>query len=505
MKHIVLIFVFSIHSITALFSQESQKYDNIWTLNMLSGRYNRIDFSSNPLKIDSLYVHKQLGIGMDAPNASICDRNGKFLFYSNGCAIAGGDTKVLPNGLKINPETVYKSFCFSGGGSYPDGGNQLLFLPHPADTSTFYLFHSGRDDNGIGLLTYQFTKLYYTELNTKPNAGIGDVVKKNVLLTMDSIGDTGTSACKHGNGKDWWVITPTVLKHGYLRTLLTKNGPQYIGKQLIGPSDDIERGEGQSCFSPDGSKYVRTDPFYGIYILDFDRCTGLMSNPIHIDTLEKCYLSGVAISPNSRYLYYTTGLNLYQFDLQAKDIAKSVILIDTYDFFLAPNTVGFFKCQLAPNNKIYVGAVQTSVALSVINDPDEVGKACNFVKYGVILPAEYYVGLPNHSNYRLGAKKGSPCENQLSAIKDNKLDGANIHLYPNPTPTQDKLYVNLDIIYQGVIVTDITGKVIKRIYPNAEQSEYQIDTFDLSNGLYFVIGITTDGRQAAAQRFVVLH
>lgn len=63
------------------------------------------------------------------------------------------------------------------------------------------------------------------------------------------------SACKHANGKDWWVIVLEYNTNKYHRYLLNKDGIKEIGVQAVGDKD--ANGVGISVFSPDGTKYAR--------------------------------------------------------------------------------------------------------------------------------------------------------------------------------------------------------------------------------------------------------
>ena len=65
------------------------------------------------------------------------------------------------------------------------------------------------------------------------------------------------------------------------------------GMQSIGVSRSAD--VGQVCFSPDGHRFAYYWPGpRGLEIFDFDRCTGLFSNPIHIPTVSTGAASGVA-------------------------------------------------------------------------------------------------------------------------------------------------------------------------------------------------------------------
>ncbi len=63
----------------------------------------------------------------------------------------------------------------------------------------------------------------------------------------------------------------------------------------------------------------------------------------------------------------------------------------------------FFLHQLGPDGKIYISPWGGTNRIHVINNPDSLGLACDFVQAGITLP---YVAsnssIPNFPNYDLG-------------------------------------------------------------------------------------------------------
>ncbi|MBK9637018.1 MAG: hypothetical protein IPO63_04080 [Bacteroidetes bacterium] len=58
--------------------------------------------------------------------------------------------------------------------------------------------------------------------------------------------------------------------------------------------------------------------------------------------------------------------------------------------------------------------------LSVINQPDSLGLACDFQPFSFYLGgARTYYGLPNNPDYELGAWVGSPCDTLTVGITEN--------------------------------------------------------------------------------------
>ena len=90
-------------------------------------------------------------------------------------------------------------------------------------------------------------------------------------------------------------------------------------------------------------------------MLDFDRCTGTLSNPVRLDwDSVPSGGGGVAVSPNSRFLYLSSGGTVQQYDLWASDLAASMQVVAVYDGTLVPYPANFFQMMSGPDGKIYI-------------------------------------------------------------------------------------------------------------------------------------------------------
>src|SRR5690606_3618654 len=121
----------------------------------------------------------------------------------------------------------------------------------------------------------------------------------------------------------------------YYRFLITANGIQGPYQQQIGVSRGLTGG--QVVFSPDGSRFAYYYADHGLDIMDFDRCSGLMSNPVHFMVNDTTFDGGVAFSANSQVLYVASTYYVYQFDLTAADINASRQTIAVWDGWHEPN------------------------------------------------------------------------------------------------------------------------------------------------------------------------
>ncbi len=502
MKYTYIVLAFLLCQVE-LYAQE--KYGDTWFLGSWN-YYQMLTWVTKDSTVSKVLDKGTSQITYNDPYAAICDKNGKLKFYSSGCAIAGSNHKIISNGTQINPGSIHDSYCNKSSTAIYPAYNNGIFLPKPDDSTTYYLFHTGKDSFIInnGITGFPFIDFYYSIVDDSGKTP--KVTKKNIRIAKDTLSEMGPLACKHANGKDWWVLVPTIGKHGFYRALLTKDSMSFSGFQLLGPTWDRTTDDytGQGVFSPDGSKYVRSDPFNGTYIYNFDRCTGLMSQLAFIDTLSLSPCQGVAISPNSRYLYLSNVYTLHQFDLEAANINASKVEIGTYDGGLTAtgNENAFYKLSIAPDDKIYMASVNSTNRLHVIHKPDEKGLACTFKQNDFLLPTSMYLGMPNYPNFRLGKKEGVICP-PLVGNRDISQENFEISVYPNPANGQ--LNINISLFFSTLYIKDITGSEIKKIVTSPYHSEYQIDTYDMENGIYFIHGISENGAKIVVQRFVVQH
>lgn len=390
----------------------------------------------------------------------VSDAKGKLKFYGTGCGLHKGDYAPLDNGYGLNPGKITDSYCIA---VYP-GADNLLILPMPEDTNRYIVLHEFMD-KGVYVLNDTFgitspvISWRYSEIDVSLNNGQGGISKKNLLLLNDTLSYLGLHACRHANGRDWWIIAPQIITVGFQRAILTKNGIQYIGEQRMRAFSDFIGGTiGQANFSIDGTQFTYGSPRGGIYIFDFDRCTGLFSNPRQVpphNPFPTC--TGLSFSPNSRFLYESTGTKLYQYDLTETDLVKSRILIDT----LIWGQARFYRSEVAPDKKIYLATTSSNNKMHIIDYPDRKGTACSFRQQGLILPTMAYIGMPNLPNYQLGASNPN-CQLPVATRDAPQIPLIEVSVYPNPTYYQ--LNVN--------ILSELSESAIWQLYNEQGQAVF---------------------------------
>jgi len=398
-------------------------------------------------------------IGFGRTSANIANANGDLLFSTNGAFVANAMGDTMLNGTGLNPST-YTSY-------YPEGlhiSQACLILQKPDAPGIYYLFHGTLDNIPQSTALY----LYMTTIDMSLDGGLGGVVTKNQVLITDALNTGRITAVRHANGRDWWVVCHKVNTNIFYRLLVTPNGvvngvlvdgTQSIG--IVRPPDN-----GQACFSSDGSKYAYYWGQDDLEVFDFDRCTGLFSNPVHIQIDDANSMGGVAFSPNSRYLYVSSLLDAYQYDTEATDIAASMVHIAEWDSTYSPFpplATLFDIAQLAPDGKIYIGTGNSTDKLHVIHRPDSAGRACDTEPHGIALPLLFSNSLPNHPNYHLGPVDGSVCDslgitNGVGEFAAPTVVG----VYPNPSDGEFALSYSSQPNAGLLEVFDLAGHLVLR-------------------------------------------
>ncbi|MCX6290712.1 MAG: hypothetical protein NT126_02995, partial [Bacteroidetes bacterium] len=178
-----------------------QNRNNVWMLGgAIAPTYPKFGIDFNSGVVDTFSVFR--GINFFITNASICDTTGELLFYTNGDYIENRNHSRLLNSTNFNPtvtgDTIY-------GSNVPQGA---LVLPYPSHPDWYYVFHvNGESFNAHGLNNYEPLELRYSVVDMNLAGGLGGIIanKKNISIINDTLTLGRITACKHANGRDWWV------------------------------------------------------------------------------------------------------------------------------------------------------------------------------------------------------------------------------------------------------------------------------------------------------------
>jgi len=434
------------------------KEANIWYFGQNAG----IDFNSGSPPNALLNSQMNISAGGGTGSASIADSTGHLLFYSDGMTIWNKNHVPMQNGLNM--------------GHWSSQG--AMIVPQPGSDHLYYFFNFIWDVNAW---QYHFQ---YSLIDMTLDGGLGGVVtdKKKVILFTNSTWHL--SAVNHANGKDIWTLAHKYSSDFYYAYLITKDSIHKTPViSQVGSAFHVSTG--YMKISPNGEKVVAA--LYGgggsfFDLLDFNNETGVVSDENIVHKIENYY--GVEFSPDNSKLYTEGGVNLFQYDLNAgspMDILDSEVLI-------ADVTTGNGALQLGPDGKIYC-CLGTSLYLSVINQPNELGLACNFEQDAVYLEGRYSnQGLPSFIQSYLNDPTfttkyhcmGDATEFQIDDI--NGIDSVywdfdDFISYPNNTSTlfnpthtfssADTFEVSLTV-YSGLLEKTVIQQVIIHPIPQPE-------------------------------------
>lgn len=418
--------------------------------------------------------------------------------------IFDSNDQLMPNGTNIKGEGWY---------------NELLIIPDPGSNHEYFLFTKGMSTS---------PGFAYSKIDMNLNGGLGDVSQKNVILNNARNADC-LAGVKHANGHDWWVISkysnfsaPSFNR--FYIFLVTDNTVHPPIIQDLNNATDFDFH--QLVFNSDGSKLMQTNRAGLMQEIVFDRCTGLLSNPVVYFPEQQPNNHGrnywaSAYSPNNTKFYTIINngsdtTRLIQYDLSAANVAASA---DTLREEIFPPILGALR--LAPDGKIYVSSwhvfnfpgypypdtaySQVNTNLSVINMPDSAGVLCDFQPYSFYLGgSRTYAGLPNNPNYDLGPLVGSGCDTITANSEVHSVPATNLYVYHDSL--WEIAFVNAKNLKGKIgflICYDIQGREIFKESLQTTNGYYTKDlaTHSFSKGMYMVQLITD--KEKLCEKFVV--
>jgi Secretion system C-terminal sorting domain len=504
MRKLLLSVVFFLCSL----SGEAQRHDASWVLGGGGGMHANV-----VIKFDAMgpvsYTVPILRAPMNWENASISDAAGNLLFLTNGIRLYDRNMDTIPNGELALP-TILSSLI-------PYGLNQrqgCMFLPWPGDTNLYALLHTTYDyayppghpaATGLPLPLY----LYLTVLDKNMNGGLGGVLYKNIPVLNDTMTRSGggLSVTRHANGRDWWIVMKKHYRNRYHKLLLTPSGVSYKGFQLLGPDYRKRYGE-LYIFSPDGNVLAgpvsENTTAHPLAIMDFDRCSGTLSNfqLVYTPPTMNYGCEDIDFSSNSRYLYANERVKVFQFDVQDRTtpgaIQNSMIQVvdtawttETCDSGYVGGKLFYAVGGLTPDNRIYYFTLVGCNELTYLEHPDSAGLASMMNYTGVSFPGLHAAGMPYFPNYRLGPVAGSVCDTLSVGVEEWQAN--QVLIFPNPA--QNSIDVSLGRTCEEILCRfyNMQGQLLFQERKNFSNT-FTFDIPKLSKGLYLFEILCNEGR-----------
>lgn len=300
--------------------------------------------------------------------ASISDRFGNLLFYTSGDTVWNKSHNVMSNG-----------FGLLGDQSTTQGA---LIVPDPGDTSKYYIFTLDDLAGSNGLR--------YSVVDMSLASGNGAITAKNVLIQTNLT--EKLSAIRRCDG-NVWIIYHGWQSNNFITRLITPAG---IGSPIIsavglnhsGGGLGVKNSIGYLKISNKGDKVAVGILDMGTYqVLDFDINTGLLSNPITLNSSGVNKAFALEFSPDGRRLYTADEFSgrVYQYDLTA----GSASAVDASETLIGTSTNAVGALQVGRDGKIYIARNNVSdngeLYLATIANPNLLSPACIFTDNGLYL------------------------------------------------------------------------------------------------------------------------
>jgi hypothetical protein len=479
MKIYFLIFLFSIASFSNLFSQ--RQGDN-WVWGLCSPEdgcptpYGSGVLKFNDEGLESI-VSSNFQYRINKGSASISDSLGNLLLVFNGKYLFDSTGSIID------------SFYIGNFSEMPVGFKNSLFLSVPNKPNKYCLFNSYWNplfDNSF-FLGFD-SSFYYSEFKAT-NSEIETIIRKQPI-ELDSSAAGTIAACKHANGRDWWIMKSSVYQDKFYQALLDPSGFEF--NSVFSPVPHLHQpGAGWNLFSSDGSKFVNVivGSIRKAFVYDFDRCSGILTNPVEHDLTNYFNVDAVnacCLSPDATKLYFRrSNLNAFL-----------TIELCQYDFETSIFSViaeGQGAPCLTPNNLWVVSPTTDFTSnpyepkLSVLYQPNNPTLNCGFtpqvfdlINYGFIEVS------PNYANFRLGALSGSICDSLSTGIQLN-TSNSNIHFKIFPNPVESYLTIEQDIpLNCEVIISDMLGNTHWKGKIHNQKTILSKEIFSLSQGIYWI-------------------
>lgn len=459
-KTVVLSAIFLAFSIKS--EAQEKKRATFWHF----GNQAALDFTCQPVSFSGSPMNAFEG------SATISDTNGILQFFTQGTTVWDRNNNVMPNGTGLlgNPSSVQAA----------------VIVPHPGNNDRYFIFTTDAifENNGINGLQWH-------EVDMTLNAGNGDVITKNNMLTDKT--QERLVAVRNATSTGYWIVVlkihPTSTSssnqgynefHAYEVTAAGVNPVPVIS--TTGPM--INWNSYGMYMSPQGNALVTAHPDFNVY--DFDNSTGALVHKWQ--AVVSPFMGSFEFSPDGNILYGTRqGSGIYQFDLNAANVTA----FENSMTLVSPSGSSYKALQLGPDCRLYA-MPSSGNYLSAFNSPNVFGVGSGFVQNAVTINS----GTFNHCLTNFCASFfEDPCSTMLdfslsavdaSCVNDGSASVINLQgqppfniLWSNGGTTQT--INNLSGGMYSVTISDASGCTLTdSIYVNQPQT-ISIDSATITN------------------------
>ncbi len=334
--------------------------------------------------------------------ATISDKNGNLLFYSDGVFVWNKKHNFISYGGGLKGE--YSS------------SRSAIIIPKPRSNRYYYIFTIDSFERSLGNKA-DTNGLRYSVIDVLGDGGNGAVLpdKYNVPLLNSAVEKMIT--VNHSNQLDVWLIVYNRKDNSFYTYLIDKDGINAPNIQKRNALDSISLIDAVFNLDYDikHNKLINCSrDNFSFEIYNFDNATGQIDiknvmilpsynfNAEDANSIDSTQFfipySAIFSEDGSKFYGSCYRKSILQYDLTLGDVSSII----ASRFVVADSTWGdgsFGAIRRAPDNKIYVSC-DTSLYLAVINYPNQLGDNCEFIKQGVFLEGKRCrLGLPIMMDY----------------------------------------------------------------------------------------------------------
>jgi gliding motility-associated-like protein len=340
----------------------AQKEGAIWYF----GNHAGLDFSGQyPKPLTNGQTNSSEGV------ASISDKDGKLLFYTDGQTVYNKNHAIMDNGDNLfgNSSSTQSS----------------IIVPKPGSSTEYYIFTVAQ---AVSEFNNNYKGLNYSIVEISANAPLGRVTIKNTQLpqTSNILFTEKLAVVKDKDGQSVWIIAHQFGTWAFYTFKLTNSGITLVDTPSAGSFHVIDKADPKNTGA---TGYMKTSPrgnlmavavegmkvfeLFNVYIVNNKlNITWIVTLPAGDSQNPQAKTGepyGVEFSPSGNFLYGSTrkGGLLYQWDITRLD---TLAIKNSVKVLREDPTSPCGALQLALNGKIYL-AVDKKPYLGVINNPDE--------------------------------------------------------------------------------------------------------------------------------------
>ena len=449
---------------------------------------------------DTSNVVPYYGMEFNSPSSSSClsSPDGQIILTSNNSQFRDRYNQFVLNWDSLNPaQAQYKGFFFRS----------------PNDTSLIHYLSGRGGQNPIWFKIKDVPPISYV-MDTSLLEVSNFVSNSYPYSVNHGVQSKAYDAVRHGNGRDWWIVAK--MNQGYAggndsfvvfsmyQDSMFISDYQEVGPRFLNILDlDISNAGNKICI-------LNADTFI-IYEYDFDRCSGLISNPVEVYNDHTWHNNfnvplGLAYSKSSNFIYasvsnlYGNGCSdtIYQINPRTTidSLKCTVIWYDTTN--VIGDSAGILSFELGNDGNLYfsyskgfgsaTGNQPILSYIGVIKNADMPYPYCTVEPMGVYLGSQCQASINNYlasvPNYNLGPMIGSPCDTLNITSTGQWLSPASqVRVFPNPA--SDKLNISWPV--QGGyswVLKSLAGSTLSSGTQQAGNAT--ISTATLPVGMYFL-------------------